>query len=149
MKPNIPDRPAEILLVEDNQEDVFLTKACFAGLPHRVNFHHVENGEDCIRFLERSGRYCEAPRPDLIFLDLNMPRMDGRAVMARIAADERLRLMPVIILTTSAAAEDVRQMYELRCSSYIVKPMSFDPFQEAIRVVADYWLSVVTLPEKD
>lgn len=137
-----------ILLAEDNLGDVLLTRAALDALAHPIELHHVENGEDCLDFLKRTGRFATAPTPDLLLLDLNMPRLDGREVMAHIAAEPTLRQLPVVILTTSAAAEDIRQMYDLRCSSYIVKPLDFDAFQHAIAVMADYWFSVVALPSR-
>jgi len=139
-------RPIEILLVEDNENDVILTREGFKNSKLLVNMHHVPDGEECMDFLRKQGKYAEAPTPDLILLDLNMPRMDGREVMAEIAGDERLRHLPVVILTTSAEDSEILKMYRLRCSSYIVKPVSFESFIPAIQSLANYWFTVVVLP---
>lgn len=141
-------RPAEILLVEDNQDDVLLTRRGFDLTDLPVNLHHVENGEECMAFLHKAGSYAEAPTPDLILLDLNMPVMDGREVMAELVADERLRCLPVVVLTTSADERDILDMYRLRCSSYIVKPVDFDRFLEAIQSLGHYWFTVAILPSR-
>lgn len=139
-------RPAEILLVEDNLGDVMLTRECLARIEYPVRLHHVGNGEECLAFLRRSGPYADAPAPDLVLLDLNMPRMDGRQVMAEIAADPLLRHQPVVILSTSGNREDVLQMHRLGCCSYIVKPIDLDLFESVLRRLVDYWFAVVTLP---
>lgn len=141
-------RPAEVLLVEDNLGDVILTKEGFRNARLLVNLHHVENGEDCLAFLKKEGRYQDAPTPDLILLDLNMPKMDGREVLAELVADEQLRHLPVVILTTSAGDADVLKMYNLRCSSYIVKPVDFEQFQRVVQSIGEYWFSLVVLPSR-
>lgn len=141
-------RPAEILLVEDNENDVFLTRKAFERAKLAVNLHLAKDGEECMEFLRRQGSHAGAPVPDIILLDLNMPRMDGREVLAEMVKDEALRHIPVVILTTSADDAEIRRMYELRCSSYIVKPVDFDGFMAAIRSFADYWITVVVLPSK-
>lgn len=146
MMTNQPSRTMEVLLVEDNLGDAFLTRECFSDIPFPINLHHVEDGEQCLDFLRKAGPFGDAPTPDLILLDLNMPRMDGRQVMAEIAADERLRHLPVVILTTSAAREDVDHMYGLRCSSYIVKPLDLEHFRAVVKTLADYWFTIVALP---
>ena len=122
----ISDRPVHILLVEDNADDVFLTRQGFERSGLDVVIHHVENGELCLDFLRKSGAFADVPRPDLVLLDLNMPIMGGREVMAEIVEDESLRQIPVVILTTSDAEADVLEMYKLRCSSYITKPIDED-----------------------
>lgn len=139
-------RPAEILLVEDNLGDVMLTRECLRRIEHPVNLHHVDNGEACLAFLRRSGPYADAPAPDLLLLDLNLPRMDGRQVMAEIAADPQLCHLPVVILTTSGERGDVLHMHRLRCSSYVVKPIDLDRFEEMLACLIEYWFSVATLP---
>jgi len=141
-------RPAEILLVEDNEDDVFLTRAGFKRARLAVNMHHVINGEACMAFLRKEGEYADAPTPDLILLDLNMPVMDGRDVLSEIVADRELRTLPVVVLTTSAAERDILDMYELRCSSYIVKPVDFDKFAHVIQEICDYWFTVIVPPPK-
>jgi len=139
-------RPAEILLVEDNENDVILTRLGFQRSKFLVNLHHVANGEECMAFLRRQAPYIDAPRPDLILLDLNMPRMSGQEVLSQLANDDGLKDIPTVILTTSADEQEILKMYKLRASSYIVKPVSFDEFLRLIRILADYWLTVVVLP---
>jgi len=139
-------RPAQILLVEDNDNDVELTRQSFRRCRMLLNLRHVTNGEECMAYLRRQGEYANAPRPDLILLDLNMPRMDGREVLAEIVADETLKSIPVVILTTSSEDEEIVQMYRMRCSSYIVKPVDFEKFDNVILSIAQYWLKVVVLP---
>lgn len=140
-------RPAEILLVEDSENDVELTRLAFEEAKLLLNMHHVENGEQCMAFLRRQGKYANAPAPDIILLDLNLPVMDGRAVLAEIAGDEQLCHLPVIILTTSSAEKDILDMYKLRCSSYIVKPIDFPQFLRVVRGISNYWFTVVVLPQ--
>jgi len=139
-------RAAEILLVEDNDNDVMLTRLAFKQARLAVRLSRVQDGEQCMDFLHKRGAYTGAPTPDIILLDLNMPRMDGREVLAAIAADANLRQLPVVILTTSAAEQEILKMYQLRCSSYIIKPVDFEQFVRVIRLFADYWLEVVVLP---
>lgn len=139
-------RPAEILLVEDSDNDVLLMRQGFKRAKLVVNLHHVADGEACMRFLRKHGEYANAPTPDLILLDLNMPRMDGREVLAEIVEDERLHHLPVVILTTSAEEREILEMYRLRCSSYIVKPVDFEQFLGVVRMIGDYWFTVVVLP---
>ncbi|MDP0492542.1 MAG: response regulator [Verrucomicrobiota bacterium JB023] len=139
---------AEILLVDDNEDDVFITRKGFENARFRVNLNHVENGKDCLAYLRKEGEFSKAKTPDLILLDLNMPVMDGREVLAEISQDENLKHLPVVILTTSANEEDVLKMYSLRCSAYVTKPVSFAKFREVIEVLGNYWFTVVKLPPK-
>lgn len=139
-------RPAEILLVEDNENDVLLTQEGFRKAKFAVKIHHVMDGLECMAFLRNEGKYADAPLPDLILLDLNMPRMDGREVLAEIVADEALRHLPVVILTTSSDEQEILATYNLRASSYIVKPVDFEQFQRVIKLLTDYWFTVVVLP---
>lgn len=141
-------RHAEILLVDDNEDDVFLTRKAFERAKISLNIHHVENGRECMRFLRKQEDYADAPTPDLILLDLNMPVMDGREVLEEIVADEVLRRLPVLIFTTSNAERDLLDMYNLRCSSYITKPIDFSHIQQVVEQISDYWFSIVVLPEK-
>lgn len=138
---------AEILLVEDNDDDVFLTREAFEAASLRVSLHHVNNGEKCMRFLRKQGEYAVAPSPDLILLDMHMPVMDGYEVMTEIVKDDKLRHLPVVVLTTSYEAADIQKMYGLRCNSYITKPVDFDSFVKAIGQLAGYWLTVVVVPQ--
>jgi len=147
IRPLADSRVAEILLVEDNEDDVFLTREAFDAARLRVNLHHVENGEKCMQFLRKQGPYAKVPTPDLILLDLHMPIMDGREVLAEIVKDDKLRHLPVVVLTTSYEAKDIEQMYSLRCNSYITKPIDFNNFVQAISQLAGYWLTLVVLPD--
>ena len=142
-------RPAEILLAEDNENDVVLTRQGFKRCKLALNLHHVKDGEECMAFLRKQGKYSDAPTPDLLLLDLNMPRMDGREVLAALVADETLNAVPVVVLTTSAQDEEILKMYKMRCSSYIVKPVDFDQFLHVVRSIAEYWFTVVVLPKED
>lgn len=140
-------RPAHFLLVDDNEDDVFLTREAFDAASLKVNLHHVDNGEKCLQFLRKQGAYSNMPTPDLILLDMHMPVMDGHQVLTEIVKDEKLRHLPVVVLTTSYEAADIQKMYKLRCSSYVTKPLDFDSFVKAIGQLAGYWLTVVVLPE--
>ena len=139
-------RAAEILLVEDNENDVELTRIGFRKSKLLLNLHHAKDGVDCMEFLRKQGAHAGAPRPDLILLDLNMPRMNGQEVLAEIVADEALCNLPVIVLTTSTDEEEMLKMYKLRCSSYIIKPVDFDQFLYVVRSIAEYWFTIVVLP---
>jgi chemotaxis family two-component system response regulator Rcp1 len=140
-------RTAEILLVEDNENDVILTQECFRAAKLIVNLHTVGNGQECLAFLRRQHPYENAPTIDLMLLDLNMPIMDGREVLVAIEADEMLKHLPIVVLTTSAAEADILKMYKLRCNSYIVKPVKFERFVEVIKMLGNYWLNLVALPD--
>ena len=142
-----PRRAAQILLVEDNEDDVYFTRRAFEAGSVAVNIHHVNNGEKCMAFLRRQSPYGEAPAPDLVLLDLNMPIMDGHDVLAAIVADDSLRHLPVIVLTTSSEAVDVQKMYRLRCNAYIAKPVDFDRFAEVVSKFLDFWFTVTVLPK--
>jgi len=139
-------RPAEILLVEDNENDVELTRIGFRRAKLAVHLHHVPDGEECMAFLRKQGGYAGMPTPDIILLDLNMPRMDGREVLEEVARDEALRHLPIVILTTSDAQTDILTSYKLRCNSYIVKPVDFDKFSTVIQGITNYWFTLVVLP---
>ncbi|OOG39992.1 response regulator [Polaromonas sp. A23] len=147
ISPLAESRIAEILLVEDNADDVFLTREAFDAAGLRVNLHHVDNGEKCMQFLSRKGPYADVPTPDLILLDMHMPVMDGYEVLTEIVKDEKLRHLPVVVLTTSYEAADIQKMYDLRCNSYITKPVDFDNFVKVIAQLAGYWLTVVVTPD--
>ncbi|MEM7292375.1 MAG: response regulator [Pseudomonadota bacterium] len=141
-------RPAEILLVEDNENDVLLTREGFKQAKCAVNMHHVSNGIDCLAFLRKEDNYVSAPTPDLIFLDLNMPVMDGREVLSEMVEDPHLNHLPVVVLTTSDHERDVLEMYKLRCSSYVTKPVDFKKFQQVIQEISNFWFTVVVLPPR-
>lgn len=142
-------RPARILLVEDNEDHAFLTRESLESERLRIDLHHVTDGEKCMAFLRKQPPYQDAPNIDLILLDLHMPRMDGFEVMEAIAADEKLRHTPVIVLTTSRDRQEVERMYKLRCNSFISKPVDFENFSRAVRALAGYWLQVVVLPTEE
>jgi two-component system, chemotaxis family, response regulator Rcp1 len=141
-------RPAEILLVEDSPTDALLAKEALKFSKVLNNLHTVMDGVDAIAFLRKEGEYANVPRPDIILLDLNMPRMDGREVLKEIKADEDLKLIPVVVLTTSMDEIDVLKAYGLHANCYIVKPVDFDKFAEVVRTIEIFWLMVVTLPAK-
>jgi CheY-like chemotaxis protein len=140
-------RPIEILLVEDSPSDVAMTTAALRDGRIANVIHVVDDGEKAMAFLRREGEYAGAPRPDLILLDLNLPRKDGSEVLAEVKSDTDLHTIPVVILTTSAAESDVLRAYELHANSYVTKPVGFDNFFNVIRGIDDFWLSLVRLPD--
>ena len=146
MPKSVTGRPIDILLVEDSPSDVLLTREALARFRLLNTIHVVDNGEDALAFLHKEGRYSQVPRPDLILLDLNLPRKDGREVLREIKADDRLKIIPVVILTSSKAEEDVMKSYDLHANSYICKPVEFDKFTEAMQCIGEFWFAVVTLP---
>ncbi len=145
MKP-IATVPVEILLAEDNAADVRLTREALKRAKVLNVLHHVEDGMEAMDFLLRKGKYADAPRPHLILLDLNMPKMGGREVLAAVKADPSLRAIPVVVLTTSKAEEDIVQSYQLHANAYMSKPVDLDRFLSVIRSFEEFWLTVVTLP---
>jgi len=140
--------PIEVLLVEDDPGDVLITREALVGSKLVHNLHVVDNGERAVDFLRRQGDYHDVPRPDLILLDLNLPRLDGREVLARIKADESLRQIPVVVLTTSDAEEDVLRSYDLHANAYVTKPVEFEAFIAVVRQIDDFFLSVMRLPHR-
>lgn len=145
MNPDL-GRPIEILLVEDSPSDTDLTVEALAAAKICNRLSLVEDGVQAMQFLRREGQYAKAPRPDLILLDLNLPRKDGREVLAEIRADEKLTAIPVVVLTTSQAEKDVLRAYALHANCYIAKPVDFQQFLEVIEAIEGFWLSVVKLP---
>ena len=139
-------RYIEILLVEDSPADILLTREAFEHNKIVNAIHVVEDGIQAMDFLYKRGAYASAPRPDLILLDLNLPRKNGREVLAEIKADPDLRSIPIVILTTSSADEDILRAYNLNANCYVVKPVGFDNFMQAIQSIRHFWFSVVTLP---
>ena len=140
-------RPIEILLVEDSPGDVRLTREALRDAKVSNNLHVARDGVEALAFLRREGpQYAECPRPDLILLDLNLPRRDGREVLEEVKADPDLRHIPVIVLTTSQAEEDVLRSYQLHANAYVTKPVDFDHFIEAIKQIDHFFVSVVQLP---
>ena len=140
---------ADILLVEDSPADVLITREAFAEFKILNTLHVVEDGVEALAFLNQEGQYASAPRPDLILLDLNLPRKNGREVLAEVKADPNLKNIPVVILTTSHSEKDVLQAYDQHANCYIVKPVGFDNFVEAVKTIHQFWFSVVTLPPEE
>ena len=138
--------PIEILLVEDSPGDVRLTREAFKDARVLVNLHVAGDGEEAMAFLKREGKYSSKPRPDIILLDLNLPKKDGRAVLAEIKEDPNLQTIPVVILTMSASEEDVLRSYSLHANCYITKPVDLDGFLKVVKSIDGFWLSVVRLP---
>jgi CheY-like chemotaxis protein len=138
--------PIEILLAEDNPGDVRLTQQALKDSKMRNNLSVVSDGEEAIRFLRREPPYESAPRPGLFLLDLNMPRKDGKEVLAEIKADPDLRTIPTVVLTTSKADQDVLNAYELHANAYITKPVDFEQFIDVVKTIREFWLTIVRLP---
>ncbi len=136
----------EILLAEDNPNDVELTLAALEDSKVENRPHIVRDGVEAMAFLRQEGEYANAPRPDIIFLDLNMPRKSGREVLEEVKADEVLSTIPVVVLTTSKAEEDILRSYKLQAAAYVTKPVDFDRFVEAIRAIDQFWFRVVSYP---
>lgn len=143
---NVGGKPVEILLVEDNPGDVKLTEKAFENARLSNDLHVVNDGVEALDFLHRRGEYEDAPRPDLILLDLNLPRKPGEEVLEEVKADEALKRLPVVILTSSEAEEDILQTYDLHANAYLTKPVSFDGFTEVIQKIEGFWFSVVKYP---
>ncbi len=141
-------RPIEILLVEDSPSDVKLTLTILGQAKIANQVSHVEDGVEAMEFLRQQGKYVHAPRPDLILLDLNLPRKDGREVLAELKIDPELATIPVVVLTTSKSEQDVLRSYELRANCYVTKPVDFTSFLEVVQSIEKFWLAVVTLPGK-
>ena len=140
------NKPITILMAEDNATDVMITKEALVHAKLLNTLHVVNDGIEAMDFLYRRGKYPKAPRPDLILLDLNMPRKNGQEVLAEIKADDKLKFIPVVILTTSKAEEDVLKAYGLHANCYVVKPVDFEVFAEVVRSIEQFWFSVVRLP---
>ena len=136
----------EILLVEDNPGDVRLTQEVLRDGKVRNNMSVVMDGVDAISFLQQTGEYAGAPRPDIILLDLNLPKKDGREVLAEIKADPDLKNIPVVVLTTSSAEQDIFRSYDLHANCYVTKPVDLDQFIKVMKTIEDFWLTIVKLP---
>jgi chemotaxis family two-component system response regulator Rcp1 len=140
--------PIEILLAEDSPGDVRLTEEAFRGANREIRLHVVSDGVEAMDFLRRREPHAHAPRPDLILLDLNLPRMDGRAVLAQIKGDDNLKLIPTVILTTSDAQDDIVRSYELHANSYLTKPVQLEDFENLVKSINDFWLTKAKLPQQ-
>jgi len=141
------DVTIEVLLVEDSAGDVRLTQEAFRQANSEVRMHVAYDGVEAMAFLRQEGVYADAPRPNLILLDLNLPRMDGREVLARIKEDVSLRLIPTVVLTTSDAEADIVKSYELQANCYLSKPVQLDAFENLVRSINDFWLTKAKLPQ--
>ena len=135
-----------VLLVEDDPGDVLITREAFAENKVRNHLSVVSDGVNALRYLRRESEYADAPRPDLILLDLNLPRMDGHEVLAEIKSDQELQRIPVVVLTTSDAEEDVLRSYQLHANAYVTKPVDFERFLSVVRQIDDFFVTVVKLP---
>jgi CheY-like chemotaxis protein len=138
----------EILLVEDNPGDVRLTMEALKGCKMRNNLHVAQNGVEALEFLRREGKYAGMLRPDLILLDLNLPKKSGHEVLAEIKADEKTKCIPVVILTTSKSDEDILKSYNLHANCFITKPVDMEQFMKVVHVIEDFWLAIVKLPPR-
>ena len=139
-------RPRRVLLIEDHPADIALTRKAFSQIKTTIDFQSVLDGIEAMQYLSKQGRFAKAPSPDLILLDLNMPRKDGREVLAEIKADPNLKSIPVIVLTTSAAADDIEDSYRLGANAYIVKPVAYADFTKVIRTIEAFWFLTAVLP---
>jgi chemotaxis family two-component system response regulator Rcp1 len=138
----------EILLVEDNPADVRLTKEALKEAKVRNNLHVVEDGVEAMKFLFQEDKYTNSARPDLILLDLNLPKKDGREVLEEIKQDDNLKRIPVVVLTTSQAEEDILRTYNLHANCYVTKPVDLDQFITIVKSIEDFWLTIVKLPNE-
>ena len=141
------EKPVEILLVEDNPGDVRLTQEVFKEGRLSNHMHVVGDGVEALSFLRRQGKYAGAVRPDIVLLDLNLPKKDGREVLSEIKKDEDLKRIPVVVLTTSSAEQDILRAYDLHANCYISKPVDLDEFIKVVRTIEDFWLQIVRLPQ--
>jgi two-component system, chemotaxis family, response regulator Rcp1 len=141
-------RPLEVLLIEDSPGDVRLTQEAFREANRGVRLHVVNDGVEAMAFLTHTGQNVDSPRPDLILLDLNLPRMDGREVLVRIKEDEDLKTIPTVILTTSDAEADIVKSYQLQANCYLSKPVQFDAFESLVKSINDFWLTKAKLPQQ-
>jgi len=146
--PVVEAMPIEVLLVEDDPGDVLMTQEAFEEHKVRNKLSVVSDGEEALAYLRQQGQHAEAPRPDLILLDLNLPRIDGREVLQVIKQDEDLRRIPVVVLTTSQADEDILRSYSLHANAYVTKPVDFERFIAVIRQIDEFFVSVVKLPPR-
>lgn len=140
--------PIEVLLVEDSPGDVRLTQEAFRQANSSIRMHVAYDGVDAMAFLRRQGVHASAPRPDLILLDLNLPKMDGREVLVHIKEDDSLKLIPTVILTTSDAEADILKSYELQANCYLSKPVQLDAFENLVKSINDFWLTKAKLPQQ-
>ncbi|KGM13306.1 response regulator [Cellulomonas bogoriensis] len=145
---NDAQKPIDVLLVEDDPGDVLMTQEAFEENKVANRLAVVSDGASAMEYLRKQGQYADAPTPDMVLLDLNLPRMDGREVLAAMKSDEELRRIPVVVLTTSEAEEDVLRSYSLHANAYVTKPVDFQRFIEVVRQIDDFFLTVVRLPSR-
>lgn len=146
MRKRSREKPVEILLVEDSPLDIKMIQEAFQNDEISNNLYVVNDGEDALEFVKKSGKYSHSPRPDIVFLDLNLPRKDGKDVLAEMKSDSTLRQIPVVVLTSSRAGRDVLSIYDLHANCYINKPTDINHFLETIKSISKFWLTVVDLP---
>ena len=149
MTTKILTRPVELLLVEDNPGDARLTQEAAKESKVLTNLSVVVDGEEAMAYLRREGKYADATRPDLVLLDLNLPKKDGREVLSEMKADDRLRRIPVVVLTSSSAEHDILRTYDLHANCYITKPVDLDQFVDVVKAIQGFWLDHVRLPRSD
>lgn len=141
--------PMHVLLVEDNPGDVRLTQEAFREANRSIRLHVAADGVEAMAFLRHEDSHADAPRPDIILLDLNLPRMDGREVLAHIKADDKLKTIPIVILTTSDSEADIVKSYQLHANCYLSKPVQFEEFESLVKSINDFWLTKVKLPRQE
>ena len=141
-------RPVEILLVEDNPADVRLTREALKENKLSNNLHVAVDGVEALNFLYKKGKFSKSPRPDIILLDLNLPKKDGREVLAEIKSDESLKRIPVVVLTCSQAEEDIVRSYDLHANCYVTKPPDLDQFMRVVKAIDEFWVAIVRLPPR-
>jgi chemotaxis family two-component system response regulator Rcp1 len=139
-------KPIEVLLVEDNPGDVNLTREAMANDKMHIAMHVVDDGVEAMAFLRRTGKHANAPRPDIVLLDLNLPKKDGKEVLAEIKADQDLKRIPVVVLTISKDEEDILKSYDLHANCFITKPIELNQFMKVVKAIEDFWLTIVKLP---
>ncbi|MCX6027392.1 MAG: response regulator [Chloroflexi bacterium] len=147
MNPVMEGKPIDILMVEDNDGDARLAREAMRDSKIKNTMHHVRDGEEAMAFLHKEGKYTDAPRPDLVLLDLNLPRKNGQEVLAEMKADMDLKRIPVVILTVSSDEADVRKTYDAHANCYVTKPLDLNQFMKVVRSIEDFWLTIVKLPD--
>lgn len=148
MRTQVAAKSIDILVVEDSKGDIGLIEEVFEDAKIMNNLHIAEDGEEAIAFLRGEGQFSGAPRPDIILLDLNLPKKDGREVLEEVKGDKELRNIPIVVLTTSKAEEDILRSYNLHANAYITKPVDFDQFIKVVKSIENFWLEIVKLPSR-
>jgi len=146
MNAELMGKPVQILLVEDNPGDVRLTKETLRDAKVKINLRVVGDGVEAMAFLRQEGKYAGAPRPDIVLLDLNLPRKDGREVLAEMKQDPDFKRIPVVVLTTSYAEKDILKSYNLHANAYVTKPLDLEQFAKIVKAIEDFWFTIVKLP---